>query len=76
MVCLNSVWGQGILMVATRRGFLWWYTQRSWSLMTKSSYDIRLQSVTHVYLGFLPVFLSSYLPALSGSLPLFHPRMQ
>lgn len=38
-------------------GFLWWYTQRSWSLMVQSSYNVRLQSVTHVYLGCLPAFL-------------------
>lgn len=68
-------------MAATRGGFLWWCTQRSWSLTTQSSYDIGLQSVTHVHLGFLPSLLPSFLPAflplpVRQSLPLFHPRTQ
>lgn len=50
-------------MAATRGGFLWWCTQRSWSLTTQSSYDIGLQSVTHVHLGFLPSLLPSCLPS-------------
>lgn len=52
----------GLLMAAKQEGFLWWYTQ--------NRYNIRLQSVTHIHLGFLPsffpLFLPACLPALSG----------